>query len=757
MQLSITHPWHIALCLLLMLILIQPEAVAGAATPDFYPPTSGELLLRPLPPPTPLDSGTDSPPIASEGDSEPVTIPDRPRTSKRGIRDGATRVTQATPSAASEADLATLPLARPATLLATHFRTQVSGLIATTRLEQHFLNDSRSWQEAIYRFPLPEDAAVHGMRIESNGQVISGKIAERQAAEAIYQQARDDGIAAALTSQQRPNLFEQRLANIAPGATVTVQLDFQHSVRYDDQRFSLHLPTTVTPRYVPPGTSRSDSLAAETLAPVVPAAALPAGSHETRIEIAIHSGLPIAAVDSQTHELQSHLDGDLLRVSLAEGGSAPMDRDFDLSWTTAHGDAPLVLTAAETVSGDTFVQILVEAPPQPDHGTVLAREQIWVIDTSGSMEGVSLEQAKAALLAGLESLAPGDRFNIIEFNDTPTPLFASPVEASGDWIRVARRRVGRLSAGGGTEIASALESAIDNRSEHDMLRQIVFLTDGSVGNETEVFSRISARLADNRLFTVGIGPAPNRFFLRKAAEFGRGNSRFIQNLADVAKTIGDLTRELRQPVLKNLRITLQGGQVATVLEPLPSPFPDLYAGGPVQALLRLPKAAASGVLVLTADTGSAGTSDGLHPSTWERRVELARVTPQAGIARAWARERITALEDQKVLGRDAAEVRQDVLALALAHSLVSPYTSFVAVAEEPSRPPAEALVSRGIPGLLPQGLAPAMASFPATGTAATRCLGLGVIALLTAWWWSVVEKLLASGRRGRGRRGIGTA
>jgi Ca-activated chloride channel family protein len=638
-----------------------------------------------------------------------------------------------------------------AMLLTTRYTTRVSGLIATTHLEQHFLNDSLEWREATYRFPLPDTAAIAGMKLQTGDMIITGKIAEKQQAQAIYEQAKARGVSTALTGQQRPNLFVQRIANIPPGETVIVHLDFQHQVEYTNATFSLHLPTTVTPRYTPANSAIGmlGTEAATFLQTTLPAD-LANGSHTTHIEVIINDSLPIESIDSPTHDVIWHNDTNATRVAMTDEDIA-MDKDFSLFWKTRSSDNPAILSGREIAGKDTFVQLMVEPPHDSAGFTVLPKEQIWVIDTSGSMEGISLEQAKAALLAGLGKLHTNDTFNIIEFNDSARSLFASPVEASPEWIRVAQRRINRLTASGGTEISGAISSAIENRSDNGHLRQIIFLTDGSVSNETELFRQIAAKLGDSRLFTIGIGPAPNRFFMRKAAEFGRGTSQFIQSLADVSSTIEQLSVRLEKPVLKDIRISLDY-PTDVVLETLPAAIPDLYAGEPLTLTIRLPASVAEeGTLLLEGSQSAAGFEQLSGVTAWQERIELASVTQQTGIGRAWARAQIDALEDQKFLGKDAVQVRNEVLSIALRHSLVSPYTSFVAVAEEPVNTAGEPLHSTMLPTLLPQGISRNMASFPTTATPAPLLIRTGLLTLLASLLLAMIEHLM---RRRQGNPGV---
>ena len=203
----------------------------------------------------------------------------------------------------------------------------------------------------------------------------------------------------------------------------------------------------------------------------------------------------------------------------------PAARDFELAWTPDVGAAPATALFTETKGGKTYALLMALPPAVAKPSRALPREVTYIIDTSGSMEGVSMTQARDALAMALDRLQPGDRFNVIEFNSTTRSLFASPVDVDGATMQRARQFVSALRARGGTEMLPALEIALAGPREASMLRQVVFLTDGAVGNEDQILKLVGERIGDRRLFTVGIGPAPNMFFMTKAAQFGRGTTR----------------------------------------------------------------------------------------------------------------------------------------------------------------------------------------------------------------------------------------
>ena len=359
-------------------------------------------------------------------------------------------------------------------------------------------------------------------------------------------------------------------------------------------------------------------------------------------------------------------------------------------------------------------------PPQMAAERSYKREVLFIIDTSGSMSGPSIEQAREALRLGVARLQATDTFNIIRFSNDATSLFPTSQAAVAINRQSAADFIAGLEAEGGTEMRSALDLAFSMPPTLDALRQIVFVTDGSVSNEAELVNLIHTRSAGARLFTVGIGAAPNAYFMREAAAAGRGSYTFIPQIQHVSERMDDLFRKLESPALVGLQLHWPDGADATLAASLPS---DVYAGDPLTVVAKL-SAVPKGVLTLTGRSGG---------SEWTRQLPIKMVTEQSGISKLWARERIGELSRQKNLGGDAAEAESQIVSLALAHHLVSDYTSLVAVDVTPLRPTDAALRPEQAPTSAPRGGAWAQTTgFAPTATPAPLLMLLGLLALAAA-------------------------
>ena len=575
-----------------------------------------------------------------------------------------------------------------APLLGTDVSFQVSGPVARARVVQTFRNPHELWYEGIYVFPLPENGAVDRLLLKVGSRVVEGEIRERGLAKQAYAQARAAGQRAALLDQERPNIFTTSVANIGPGETVVVELEYQQVLRYDAGRFSLRFPMVVGPRYVPARPLRVAADAERITPPVMRPGTEGERTNPVSIRVALDAGVPLAAVESAHHRIDVKATSDARREIALGGATTPANRDFELSWSPRPAAMPQAAWFTEQIDGKHY-GLLMLLPPAAPRTARLPREVIFVLDTSGSMAGASIRQAKEALELALGRLQPDDRFNVIEFNSYAGALFQGAREAAPDHLRAAVRWVRALEARGGTELAPALNLALDGSDQPERVRQVVFLTDGAVGNEEHLFGLIRARLGGSRLFTIGIGSAPNSHFMTKAAQLGRGTFTYIGRIDEVRTRMDELFTKLETPVLKGVQAHWpEGAQV----EAWPARLPDLYAGEPVVLVARLDR--------LEGELRLAGERNG---SSWEARVPLQRNAGAIGLGSTWAREKVAALMDTLREGAPEAEVRSRVIELASAHRLVTKYTSFVAVDKTPARAPEEALKLAEVPTLLPEG------------------------------------------------------
>ncbi|MBX3488752.1 MAG: marine proteobacterial sortase target protein [Parvibaculum sp.] len=594
----------------------------------------------------------------------------------------------------------------PAPLLATDVQIDVTGPLARARVTQHFINPGDGWVEGKYVFPLPENSAVDTLKMVIGTRVIEGQIKEKQEARQIYEEARADGRRASLVEQQRPNVFTNSVANIGPRETIVVQIEYQQTVRQDGDAFSLRFPMVVAPRYVP--MSATPQLVdfkpgeggwGEILPPEAPLdLEQPPVLHPdmgkinpVSLAISLDAGFALGTVESAHHEISLTRDGARkAKLTLAQE-LTPANKDFELVWKPAAASAPAAALFRERVGDEDYILVMLTPPAGQTLPKAKPREIILVIDNSGSMSGPSMVQAKQSLLWALDRLTPDDTFNVIRFDHTMTVLFPQAVAAHGENLDVARRYVRGLSAQGGTEMLPALKASLidPNANDNSRLRQIVFLTDGAIYNERELFTEITNNLGRSRIFTVGIGSAPNSYFMARAAEAGRGTFTHIGKETQVAERMSVLFDKLQHPVMTDIAASWPDGRNT---QSWPNPVPDLYKGEPIVLSARMPNA--EGTLTLKGQLAGA---------PWEIRLPLDAGETRPGIGKLWARRKIEQLEADARIEGDWQKHDGDILKTALGHHIVSRLTSLVAVDVTPARPDGAPLTSRDMPVNLPEG------------------------------------------------------
>ena len=600
-----------------------------------------------------------------------------------------------------------------ALLLNTEAKIEVNGPVARVTIRQQFNNRDHSFAEGVYVFPLPENAAIHGMDMIIGQRRIQGEIHEKKEAKKIYQQAKKQGKRAGLVEQQRANVFTTSVANIAAGEKVEVEIRYTQVLERDANRFSLRLPLTITPRYQTTDPERfhamdlveddngnlhpgdAPSSIAET---ALNTARLSDDAQRVTLNARINAGLPMKKLLSRSHDIRTARGEGGYSVTLAEG-SVPMDRDFLLSWELNPRADSAAAFFTETVAGEHYGLLMMMPPAPAESLRGVRKEQILVIDQSGSMGGSRMDQARQSLQHALRRLEPQDRFNVLAFNNRHQSLFPQPVQASRDNIDRAMRFVTGLDAGGGTEMLPALNAALAMDSEPEYLRQLIFVTDGAIANEHALLDTVHNKLGHARLFPVGIGDAPNTFLMRRLARFGRGSYTYINDNKQVQEKMSRLLDRIARPVLSDIRVQLPGGVSG---EFSPAKIPDLYLGEPVVATLKMDRIPESIIV------------HGNTPTPWSKRIEVNGDRQDAGIASLWARDRIGMLMDRLVQGEAKQEIRPQVLDIALKHHLVSRYTSFVAVDRTPVRHEDEPLDEHRLTPRLPADMANSGRRFPST-------------------------------------------
>ena len=583
----------------------------------------------------------------------------------------------------------------------TDVQMDITGLIARVNLTQHFTNTSLEWVNGVYVFPLPENAAVDHMEMIIGERILKGKIKERQKARQIYEQAKLEGKKSSLVEQQRPNIFTNSVANIGPNETVSISIQYQQTLIYDQGQFSILFPMVVGIRYIP-GTQKIEGFnglgwsmnthEVPDASSITPPVTESDQGHDNPVSININleAGFPIVNVESIYHSINKQTnEANQYHIQLANQ-TTPTNRDFELTWRPQTTHEPQAALFTQDKDNERY-GLLMLMPPEVDWSKqqTLAKEMIYVIDTSGSMSGESMSQAKQALLLGLSQLKSEDWFNIIQFNSYTEAFSERALPARENNIDRAKDFVNSLYANGGTEIAPALNTALTNASKSERIRQVIFLTDGSVGNENLLFKIIKQKLNNSRLFTVGIGSAPNSYFMSEAASLGRGTFTYIGKIEEVQEKMSQLFQKLNHPVLRDIKMVWQDD---TNVDYWPNPIHDLYIGEPLVVSLKLPKDQKQLII-----RGSTNQSD------WSTTLPIKNGGHETGLSILWARNKIQSLSQKISHGVNPEEIKQAITALGLEHHIVTKHTSLVAVDITPTKPTDLTSKDKAVPVKKPHG------------------------------------------------------
>jgi Ca-activated chloride channel family protein len=573
----------------------------------------------------------------------------------------------------------------PAMQLGTDIDVTVSGQIARVRVTQAFRNTGKGWMEATYLYPLPEDGAVDSLKMVVGQRIFIGHIKRREEARADYEKARSEGRQAGLVEEERANLFRNNVANVGPGQTVLISIEFQAPIRQLGGEFALRLPLVAGPRYVTAQTPARDG---EAITAPLADPALGKALNPVTIAVHLNPGFAPANIISPYHRITVRDEGGNAREILLAKGAVPADRDFELRWRSAGADPTIGLFRQE-LAGKRYLMATITPPALQTIGTVPPREMVFVIDNSGSMGGTSIEAAKASILYALGTLRPQDSFNIIRFDDTMTQLFDHSVPASADQLATAQHYVETLHAAGGTEMLPALKAALVDHAATQGVRQVVFLTDGDLSNEPQMMAEIAQHGGRSRVFMIGIGSAPNQFLMHRMAEAGRGTYTNIGSREEVTSKMTALLDRLKAPAVHDLTVKVEGSP----LDLTPARLPDLYAGEPLTLLGKGDKL--DGRLVVSGMIGD---------HRWTQSIDLSGATDSPAIARLWAGRRIADVEAQHSAGQmNDTDVDEALARLGLDYGIVTRQTSLIAQDETPVRPAGATLTREELPLLLPAG------------------------------------------------------
>ncbi len=521
----------------------------------------------------------------------------------------------------------------------------IEDQVATTRIDQVFVNEGRHEVEGTYLFPLPDEAAISEFAMWVDGQKMEGQVLERDEARQIYENIVRQRQDPALLEYVGRNAFQASVYPIPPGGERRIELEYRQVLQMDNGLVE----------YVYPLNTEKFS---------------PRPLEEVVVNVTVHSPEPLKAIYSPSHELDIARRGDHNATIGYEAYGVKPDRDFVLYYTVSPEDVGLnLLSYRPEGMGEGFFLLLAAPKVEVDTRQVIARDVILVLDISGSMEGIKIEQAKQALSFVLDNLNEEDRFNLIAFSTSSRHFARSLVP--GDERGEAHDFVRRLAAGGSTDINRALLEAVA-MADAERPTVIVFLTDGlpTVGevDVERIIANVGNTAPDNvRIFPFGVGYDVNTTLLDTIAQNHRGASGYVRPEEDIEEKVSAFYAKVSTPLLADLELDF--GHV-DVQEIYPYPLPDLFAGTQMVVVGRYRQGDTTTVTL-------AGEVNGRRQSFEYDGVEFERAGGEEFIARLWATRKIGYLLQQIRLHGEQDELVDEIVELSVRYGIITPYTSFL--------------------------------------------------------------------------------
>ena len=552
----------------------------------------------------------------------------------------------------------------------TNVSVNINGIFAETFVTQTYSNEGQEPINATYVFPASSSVTIHGMKMEIGDEIITAKIKEKEEARHDYEQAKSEGKSASLLEQQRPNVFTMDVANVMPGDIIRIELHYTEMITPTDGIYQFVFPTVAGPRYTSPSVPKS--LKAETwiASPFLRLGDTPREKYN--INVNLSAGVPITDLQCGSHKIDVAWDNQTsARISLSNPEEFAGNRDFILDYklTGTEISSGLMLGTGES---ENFFLLMVQPPERYTPETIPPREYIFILDVSGSMYGFPLDTSKELIRNLAGSLRETDRFNVILFSDSLIQMSPESVPATAENVQKAFALIDNEEGGGGTELAPALETALGIPASPGAARSVIAITDGYISGEREIFDIIGRNIGTTNFFSFGIGSSVNRYLIDGIAKTGLGESFVVTDPSEAAATADRFRTYIQSPVLTDVQVTYDGFDVYDIEPPTLS---TLFASRPI-VLFGKWKGKPSGTIHITGKTGGRDYAEDI-PVSAAIPLEANNI-----IQYLWARTRVERLTDYGMTEDLQANAKKEVTELGLRYSMMTPYTSFIAVTEK---------------------------------------------------------------------------
>ena len=595
----------------------------------------------------------------------------------------------------------------------TDVKANIAGFIARVTVTQTFHNPYDEKIEAVYVFPLPHTAAIDDMTMTVGDRRIVGLIKRRAEAQALYQEAIQQGKTASLLEQERPNIFTQSVGNIQPNDEVRIEISYVDVLDYDMGTYEFHFPMVVGPRYIP-GTATSkipelpDELkgkVGESEAPLdgSPDGADPSGTgvspdtnrvpdasritppvlkpgyrtaHDISLAVSLDAGVPIQDIQIANHTAAVERAGATGATAVLSPADSIPNKDFVMKYAVAGKKPEMAVLAHTTEPERGYFMLMVQPKLDAELAEAPPREIVFLVDISGSMSGAPTKKVKETMHHFLRRTKPNDTLQVITFANRAGKLFKKSVSATQMNIEHALNFTQQVRGGGGTEMLKAIKLVLNEPVDPERVRIVVMLTDGYIGNEAEIIAEVDKRAGDQiRFWAIGIGSSPNRYLIDGVAKHGGGMAKVLELNTDPGPLVAEIADRIHRAQLAKIKIDWNG---LSVYETYPRRIPELWAGRPVIMFGRYGAGGSKEIRL-------SGSAEG-KPLKYKLHVTLPDAQPTHDVlSKAWARKKIEDISAQ-LHAADASEIIEEITDIALTYRLMTQYTSFVAVDENDMQP-----------------------------------------------------------------------
>lgn len=561
-------------------------------------------------------------------------------------------------------------------LKSTDVNTTIEGIIADTYVVQTYANQGTKPINASYIFPASTKVTVHGMKMQIGNQIVTAVIKEKEEAKQEFEEAKSEGKSASMLSEERANVFTMDVANIMPGDEVRIELHYTELITPTDGTYQFVYPTVAGPRYVGPVLDDTGNREEWTSTPYLPEGTAP--SDQYHINVTVSAGVPIASLSSSSHDVKIDWEENTTaRVSLADPADYAGNRDFILDYKLT---GEQIRTGLITSQGEkeNYFMLMIQPPERYEVEEIPPREYIFVLDVSGSMSGFPLDTAKKLINNLVSGLRETDTFNLILFSGDSLQMADNSVPATKENVQKALRLINGQKGAGGTELASALEDALQIPAQEDTSRNIVIITDGYIYGESDVFDMVRDNMEQADFFSFGIGSAVNRYLIEGIASIGQGEPFIVTDETEAPAVADRFRTYIQSPVLTDIQVIFEG---MDTYDFEPAVLPTLYAQKPI-VLLGKWRGEAAGTIHVSGRTGE---------GKYTENIDVAKAIngQNDAVGYLWARKRVERLTDYGRSGDDP-KVKAEVTQIGLDHHMITPYTSFIAVLDVVRNPEGDA-------------------------------------------------------------------